>query len=449
MTSSTTFLLLGPLALFAALYALGGTRRWAAIAAAVGLALEALACLRLPTDSGLVILEHALVLDAASRMALAWAAGASALLALAAAFVPVQAPVAMLLLPAVSASGAALALGPGLPSLAAMGVVMPLAAWLFQARTESAGRGASRVFVVGAMGLCAFAVADVLLTRALTAEVEQVPPWATIGGLAIIGTAAYLGLFPFSASLQGIADAGRPLAAGWVLGVFQPLVLVHVARAVGAYPELLQTAPVPPIAVAVAAVGALTGGAFAAASDRPSRMLAYSALPGMAVLYLGLFAAEARASGLYWLAVAGYSLAVVLASVALVAAERDGSPQGLAGWAGAARRAVAALALLLVAALGLCALPVGVGFWVHARSAPPSVPVWVERGLAAAPLVASAGWWRVLWAAVREIREPRSGASRLASLCLWALAGAATVLFVWPAPLLRIATALAAALGSL
>lgn len=448
MTPSTAYLLLGPLALFVVLYALGGTRRWAAMAAAVGLAVEALACLRLPADSGLVILEHLLVLDAASRMALAWAAGASALLALAAAFVPAQAPVAMFLLPVVSASGVALALRPGLPSLVGMGVIMPLAAWLFQARTESAGRGASRVFVVGAMGLCAFAVADILLTRAFTAEVEQVPPWAAIGVLAIIGTAAYLGLFPFSASLRGIADAGRPLAAGWAIGVFQPLVLVHVARAVGAYPELLQATPVPPMVWAVTVAGALTGGAFAAASDRPSRMLAYSALPGMAILYLGLFAAEARASGLYWLEVAGYSLAVVLASVAVAVVERDRSPLGLTGWTGAARRDAAALALLLVAALGLCALPVSVGFWVHARSVLPSAPMWAERGLRIAPLLASVAWWRVLWAAARGTGEPPLGASRLANGCLWALAGAAVLLFVWPAPLFHLATALAAALDS-
>ncbi len=443
MTPSTAYLLLAPIALFVPLYALRATRRWAAIAAAVGLAVETIACLRLPADSGFTILEHTLLLDAAARMALAWAAGASAVLALAAAFLPAQAPMAAFLLPVVSASGAALALGPGLPSLAAMGVVISLAAWLFQAR------GASRVFVVGAMGLCAFAAADVLLTRALTAEVEQALPWAAIGVLVVIGTAAYLGIFPFSAYLRGVADAGRPLAAGWVLGVFQPLALFTLTRAAIAYPELLTAAPALSLATTMAVAGALLGAAFAAASDGPSRVLAYSALPCAAILYLGIFPAEARASGPYWLGVAAYSLAVVLASVAIAAVERDGSPLDLAEWAGAGRRDASALALLLVAALGLCALPVGVGFWIHARPTLPSAPVWVQRGLAAAPLIASVGWWRVLWAAGRGTKEPRSGVSRLGAACLWALVGAGVALFVWPAPLLRIATALAAALGSL
>lgn len=450
MMTPTAYLLLGPLALFALLYALGGTRRWGAVFAAVGLALEAYACLRLPADSGLAVLEHTLSLDAAARMALAWAAGASALLALASAFLSTQAASAVFLLPAVSGIGAALAMEPGLLSLAVMGVVMSLAAWLFQARSAPAGRGAARMLVAGAIGLCAFTVADVLLTRALTAEVEQVPPWAAIGTLTVIGAAAYLGLFPFLAHLRGMADAGQPLAAGWAIGVFQPLVLVHLSRAAGASPELLATAPVSALVLAVALVGALLGGVFAAASDRPARMLTYSALVGMSVLYLRIVAPDVRASSAYWLAVAGYSLAVVLASIAIAAVERHGSPLYVADWTGAAGRATASLALLMVGALGLCAMPVGIGFWVHGGQTPLSpAPVWVQRGLAAAPLLAGAGWWRVLWAALRVRTDASPGVSRLVGACLWVLVFAATTLFVRPSPLLRIVNAFVAALGSL
>jgi len=445
MTPSTAHLLLGPLALFVALYLLGGARRWSAAVVAVGLAAEAFACLRLPTDSGIAILEHTLALDAAARIALAWAGGASALLALAAALRPSRSAFAPFLLPAVAAVGAALALEPGLPSLAAMGLVVPLAAWLFQARNARAGRGAARMLAFGAMGLCAFAVAGVLLTRALTAEVAQMPPWSALGVLAVIGIAAYLGLFPFAAGLGGIAEGQESLATGWVMGVFQPLVLVNLARAVGAHPELLSAAPAHALALAVALAGALLGGAFAAASDRPPRTLAYTALVGMSVLFLRMVAADGRVPAAYWLGVAGYSVAVVLASVALAAVEREDAPLPLAqGNAGA-------LALLLTAGLGLCALPAGVGFWAYGGQAIAMLPVpaWAERGLAVAPLMAAIGWWRALWAATRPPKEARAGVGQLRSAYLWVLAGAAMALFIWPAPLLRIATALAAALGSL
>lgn len=450
MMPSTAYLLLGPLALFAPLYLLGGGRRWGAGIAAAGLALEAFACLRLPADSGVVILEHALTLGAEGRMALAWAAGASALLALASAFLPACAPTAVLLLPAVSAAGAALALEPGLPALAAMGLALLLAAWLFQTRSATAGRGAVRMLVGGAMGLCTLALADVLVARALTAEVEQAPPWATVGVLVVVGVAAYLGLFPFSAYLRGVADAGQPPVVGWAIGVFGPLLLVNLARAVEAHPELLTAAPAQSLALPVAVAGALLGGAFAVASDRPSRMLAYSALVGASILFLRLVAADERAGAVYWLGVAGYSVAVVSASVALAAVERDGRPLRLADWTGVAVRDPAAVALLAVAALGLCALPVGAGFWAYGgQASPPQAPIWAERGLVAAPLLASAAWWRVLWAATRGPREARAGSGRVASGCLWLLAAAALALFVWPDPLLRLASAFAAALGSL
>ncbi len=451
MTPSTAYLLLGPLALFVALFLLGGTRRWGAVVAAAGLAAEAFACLSLPADAGVMILEHTVVLGGAARMALAWAAGASALLALVAAFLPAHAPSAVFLLPAVSVAGVALALETGLPSLAAMGLALLLAAWLFHGRGAEAGRGASRVLPIAAVGLGAFTVADVLLTRALTAEMEQTPPWATIGVLAVVGVVAFLGLFPFAAAHRGMADAGQPLAAGWASGILGPLVLLNLARAVGAHPELLTAAPAHSLALAVALAGALLGGVFAAASDRPQRTLAYTALVGMSVLFLRMVAADGRVPAAYWLGVAGYSVAVVLAAIALAVVERDGLPLRLADWTGAAVADAAAVALLMVAVLGLCGVPTGVGFWAYGGqvNAMPSMPAWAERGLIAAPLLAGIGWWRVLWTATRTPKEARVGSGRVASAGLWLLAAAALATFIWPSPLLHAVNAFAAAVGSL
>ncbi|MDH7490286.1 MAG: hypothetical protein QHH80_12375 [Anaerolineae bacterium] len=451
MTPSTAYLLLGPLALFVVLFLLGGTRRWGATVAAAGLAVEAFACLRLPADAGVMVLEHTVALGGAARMGLAWAAGASALVALVAAFLPAHAPSAVFLLPVVSVAGAALALEPGPLSLAAMGLALPLAAWLFHGRGAEAGRGASRVLPIAAVGLCAFALADALLTRALTAEVEQTPPWATIGVLAVVGVAAFLGLFPFAAAHRGMADAGQPLAEGWASGILGPLVLVNLARAVGAHPELLTAAPAHSLVLAVALTGALLGGVFAAASDRPSRTLAYTALVGMSVLFLRMVAADGRVSATYWLGVAGYSVAVALAAIALAVVERDGLPLRITDWTGAAVGDAAAVALLMVAVLGLCGMPAGVGFWAYGgqASAMPSMPAWAQRGLVAGPLIAAIGWWRVLWTATRTPKEARAGSGRLASAALWLLAAAALATFIWPSVLLRAVSAFAAAIGSL
>ena len=450
MTATTGYLLLGPLVLFAPLYALRGLKRWGALLAAVGLALEAFACIRLPADAGVALLGQTLVLDDAARMALAWASGASAVLALAAALLPDYASFAPFLLPAMAGAGAALAVEPGPTSLVALGLVFPLAVWLFQATGARVGRGASRAVAMGAVGLCAFAVSDVLLARALTAEVEQTPPWAALGTLAVVGAAAYLGLFPFWAWVRGMADAGQPLAAGWMMGVLQPIVLVGLARACVRYPELLASAQARQMAVAVAAVGVVVGAAFAVASNRPSRTLAYTALVGMSVLALRLFGADGRASGAFWFAAAAYSASVALAAIALASVE-GGSARRLDEWAGAAREHAAGIAPLAVAALGLCGLPAGVGFWVHAPLGAPlaPVPAWVGLVARAAPLVASLGWGRVLWVSVHPSLAPHAQCGRLARAYLWALVAAGVGLFLWPSLLMRLGETFATALGSL
>jgi NADH:ubiquinone oxidoreductase subunit 2 (subunit N) len=204
------------------------------------------------------------------------------------------------------------------------------------------------------------------------------------------------------------------------------------------------------MAVAVAAVGVVVGAVFAVASNRPSRTLAYTALVGMSVLALRLFGADGRASGAFWFAAAAYSASVALAAIALASVE-GGSARRLDEWAGAAREHAAGIALLAVAALGLCGLPASVGFWVHAPLGAPlaPAPAWVGLVARAAPLVASLGWGRVLWVSVHPSLAPRAQCGRLARAYLWALVAAGVGLFLWPSLLTRLGEMFATALGSL
>jgi NADH:ubiquinone oxidoreductase subunit 2 (subunit N) len=146
-----------------------------------------------------------------------------------------------------------------------------------------------------------------------------------------------------------------------------------------------------------------------------------------------------------------YSAAIVLASVGLEGVERDDMPVTLPGWAAAAQGRGAAVALLLSAALSLCGLPLGVGFWANSalRANLPAMPTTALLILQAAPLVAAIGWWRVLRASAQGQEGGTQPLSRAAKAFFWTLALLSAAFFIWPAPLARLAEALARAFGSL
>jgi NADH:ubiquinone oxidoreductase subunit 2 (subunit N) len=447
---STPYLLLGPLVLFLPLYLVRRAKPWAGLAAAAALALTAYGCLHLPPDEGMVLFERTFALDGLARMALAWIAGGAALLAAGHAIAGSDSSPAVFLLPAVSAAGLALAVEPFPLALLAVWIAMLVAMFLFRPEGAGAARGVSQFIVLTAVSLPAFLAASILLARALTASMEEIPPWGIIAVLFVIGSVAWLSLVPFHAWGPGLMGAGQPMSGGWVVGILQPLALFTFVRVLLAHPDLAAEPLAQQIALVAAAASAALGAVFAATTQHPGRMLGYTALAGIAPLFAVLYASAGVLSPFHWMAVLGYSAGVVLASVGLAGIQRGGQPGTLAGLAGAARERGAALALLLCAALGLCGLPLGVGFWTHGALRPdmPAMPANALLVFQIAPLAAAFGWWRVLRAATRGREGEPVALGRTASAVFWALAAAAVMLVVWPWPLSRLAEALARAFGS-
>ena len=450
MMPSTAYLLGAPLVLLLPVYLFRRLRPWGAILSAVVLALETYACLRLPPDVGWVVYGRAVALSEGGRIALAWIAGASALLAVAHAFATSDSSPAVFLLPAVSFAGLALAVGPFPLAFLTLWIAMLLAAFLFRASSVAACRGLSQFLALTAVGIPAFLLAAVLLARSLAVGPDEVPPWNSIAILIVAGSAAWLSFFPFHAWLPGLVGTGQPLAAGWVAGIVQPLVLVTLARVMQVYPELAAQPQAQHIVLIAAAVSAAVGAIGAAFARRPGRMLGYTALTAMAPLFVVTYA-SAGISTSFWMAALAYSAAVVLASIGLAGVERDGKPVTLSDWSAAARGRGASVALLLSGALSLCGLPLGVGFWAHItlRANLPAVPAAALLILQAAPLVAAIGWWRVLRASAQGQEGKTQPLSRAAQAFFWALALLSAALFVWPVPLARLAEAFARAFGSL
>lgn len=451
MIPSTPYLLLGPLVLFLPLYLVRRARPWGALLAAAALALETYGCFTLPPDVGLGVLGHTVALGAMARMVLAWIAGGAALLAVGHAIAASDPSPAVFLLPAVSAAGLALAVEPFPLALLAVWIAMLVAIPLFRADCARAGRGVSQFLILTVVSVPAVLTASVLLTRALTASVEEVPPWGSIAILVAIGSAAWLSLAPFQVWGPGLMGSGQPLAAGWVVGILQPLVLVTLAQVMQARPEIFAQPQAQQIALMVSVASVALGAVFAATTRHPGRMLGYTAITAMAPLFFVLYTSAENLSQFHWVAVLGYSAAVILASVGLAGAVRGREVILMEGLAGAAHGRGAALALLLCSAMGLCGLPLGIGFWAHGalRADMPTAPNSALLVFQIAPLAAAFGWWRVLrYATHRREGEPIV-LGRAANAVFWVLVGLAVALVVWPTPLFRAAEAFVRALGSL
>lgn len=447
---STAYLLGAPVLLLLPLYLFRRLRPWGAILPAAALAMEAYVCLRLPPDAGLVIADRVVALGEGGRLALAWIAGAAALLAAAHFFAASDSSPAVFLLPGVSLAGLALAVEPFPLALLTLWIAMLAATFLFRANHTLAARGLSQFLALTVVGIPAFLMAAILLSRAVAIGPDEVPPWGSIAVLLVVGSMAWLSLFPFHAWLPGVMGSGQSLGAGWVAGILQPLMLVTLARVMQAYPELPAQPQAQQISLIAAVATAAVGAVGAACARRPGRTLGFAAMTAMAPLFV-VSQTSAGLTPSFWMAGLAYSAAITLASTGLAGVERDGVPRTLPGWASAAQGRGAAVALLLSAALSLCGLPLGVGFWKNLalRVDLPAMPAMALLILQAAPLVAAIGWWRVLRASAQGAEGRAQPLSRAAQVFFWTLTLLSSVFFIWPAPLAHLAEALARVFGSL
>jgi hypothetical protein len=104
------------------------------------------------------------------------------------------------------------------------------------------------------------------------------------------------------------------------------------------------------------------------------------------------------------------------------------------------------VALLLVGGLALCTLPLSAAGPEHA---PASIlpPEALTAVLYAAPLLASVGWWRMLWVSIQPNPATEASTDTASNLFAWLLVALSILSFVWSGVWMRLGEALARALG--
>ncbi len=421
-------------------------RRWAHLLGAAALAVEAWACLRFLPDAGMVLLDRTVHLGESGRLALAWVAGASALLALAAAVHKEKRAVALGLLPLTSVAGIALAVDPLPLGFAALWLIIPLATLSYQPGDASTHSGILRFLTLPALGLPPLLLASSLISQTPLIAPDQPPPWGTVAVLIVLVCAAWLSLFPFHTWAPGLARSANPLVSGWILGVFQPLVLLTVIRTFGAYPEI----PGQPGAlkiVQVVALGSMAiGAAFAASADRAGHVWGYSSVMSLGWLLFMAVSGAAMPTPLYWLVAAIYSASTILVSIGMLGVGGESLSKPLRSLAGIARARGGSVALLLVGGLALCALPLSAAGLERGTAS--VLPSGVGSAVVyIAPLLASVGWWRLLWASVQRGHRTEAPTGVGGTLLAWLLTVLAVASLVWAGVWLRLGEAFVRALG--
>ncbi len=443
---NTLYLLLWPWVALVPVFLLQRRRPWGHLLSAAALALEAYASLHLLPDAGLYVLGHTVRLAGAGRMALAWVSGASALLALAGAVHNKRNALPLGLLALTSAAGFGLALDPLPFAFLVLWLAIPLAALLFRPGDACTNRGVLRVLALTAVGLPAFLLASLLVSQTPLISPDQPPPWGIIAILAVVGSAAWLSLFPFHAWASGLARSGEPLAAGWVLGVFQPLVLITLARAFAMFPDLALQPGARQVAQVVGMASVVIGAAFAASAHRAGHVWGYSAVVSAGWLLFAALSGAAISMHFYWMAVAAYSASTILVAIGMLGVGGGYLSRPLDEWRGVARGRGGSVALLLIGGLALCTLPLSMAGRVY--SPPATLP---SGGLSAifsiVPLLAAAGWWRVFWVSIQRDHTGEASQGRRTNLFAWLLAALAIASFVWSGLWMRLGEAFARALG--
>ena len=104
------------------------------------------------------------------------------------------------------------------------------------------------------------------------------------------------------------------------------------------------------------------------------------------------------------------------------------------------------MALLLMGGLALCMLPLS---GAVPELAPASIlPSGVLTAvLYVAPLLASVGWWRMLWVSIQPNHATETPTGTAANLFAWLLVVLSVLSFVWSGVWVRLGEALARALG--
>lgn len=421
-------------------------RRWAHLLAAAALALEAWACLRFLPDAGLDVLGHAVHLSEAGRMALAWVSGASALLAFAAAAHREERAAALGLLPLTSVAAMGLALDALPLSFAALWLAVPLAALPFRPGDMRTNSGILRFLTLTAVGLPPLLLASLLVSQTPLIAPDQPPPWGTVAILTVFTSAAWLGLFPFHAWAPGLARSGSPLVSGWALGLFQPLVLVALARTFAVHPEIAGQPGAMKLVQVVALGSMLLGAAFAASADRAGHVWGYSNVMSAGWLLFGAVQGAAMPAGFYWVAAAIYSASTILISIGMLGVGGENLSQPLRSLGGTARRRGGSVALLLLGGLALCTLPLS---GPSPQDSPASIlPSGALSAIVyIAPLAASLGWWRLFWASIQRSPGGETPTGRWANLLSWLLTVLAAASVVWAGLWLRLGEAFARALA--
>lgn len=445
----TATLLLWPLLVSVPALLIRRFRPWAHLLSAIALAMEAYGALHLPQDGGFVLLGSGMQLMEPGRLALAFVAAASAVLAVVDAVYSRRSATGPGLLWLTAVAGLALSAGalPQAPLI--LWLAVPLATLTFQPASRTSNTGILRALALTPLSLILFEVAAVLISQTPLLDPTLTPPWSLVATLVTLGAAAWLSLFPFYAWAPGIARGGHPEAAAWVLGIFQPLVLFLFARVMTVYPDLAPFLAAEPLAPILALATVVAGAVFAAAARRPGHLWGYSSILATGWLFAGFLLGAGAKAPAYWAGVLGYAVSTIVTAAGMAAVESSGDGTRLSDWTGIAYRRSAGVALLLVGGLSLCGLPLSVGLWAYNPNLPAALglPEAATIAFRLAPLLAAFGWWRLLWTALQRPSQMHPAQSRLQAAVTYTFVALAAAAFVWSGVWLRLGEALVSAFG--
>jgi formate hydrogenlyase subunit 3/multisubunit Na+/H+ antiporter MnhD subunit len=402
------------------------------------LAIEAAVLLRLGPLPAMVVFGRTFELGPAARTAIVWCALASFVIELIAwrmGEAENLGPVALVALPMVG-----IAFGFRILSFSAISlqIVVLLAVVLMQGEHPGDAVGALRMLTLTMIGLPALLVAGWMLERSAVV-VDQPATWSAISIFALIAVLAWSGAAPFQSWVSGSGRTASPVVFAWVVAVWQPLVVLVLARLLATYPELETRGGLLDQLLVVGVLTIVAGTALSVGRRNLGALSATTSLLGMGLALTILGTGTTRSLPIALAVLAGRAVSGVVGGAGLAVLKREPGGLDFSALGGVARRKPWAAAAAFVGALGLAGLPLGAAFGAHwaAYRLLTDRATWLALLGPVASILVGIGWWQGLWWLMRPEAGSRARQSGIVVGLLIALLIGSTMIAVWPNPLLN------------
>lgn len=433
----TLLVMVAPILLAAVVMLFRRLRTITSLIAVAALAAEAAALIRLAPLPSMSVFGRVFELGLTARYAMIWCAGVSLVIELVAWWVgdaEELAPVALLTVPLIG-----VAFGFRITSFTAMSlqIVALLAVVLVQGNHTGDAVGALRMLTLTLIGLPALLVAGWMLERSSLAMGTPVA-WGAISVAVLVAVVAWSGAAPFQAWAGAAGRTASPLVSAWVHSVWQPMVILVLARLLATYPELETRGAMLEQLLVVGLITVAAGLFLTVARKNLGARMGTTSLLGLGLALMVLGTGTTRALPVALAVLAGRAVSAVLCGAGLAVIKREAGDLDSTAVGGVARKTPWAVAAAFAGALGLAGLPLGAAFgagWAGYRLLT-AHSTWPAIVCAVASMGVAVGWWQGLrWLSLPGTGDrPRQPPALVAILLMLIIGG--LMLAVWPQPLL-------------